>query len=202
MEILDFDISAVSNQLTCHGHLGLIFLITRMTTSTSNDGCDYHDYDDNEPKDTANLLSSLSSSCLKLSQLDLPGKLQNSIELPTRPAGLAWDDCCLPSLLSLRQLTSLDISMCKISTISLVQVVSILIVILSTGVNWPAQPEEGRMYIWKAKQAALGPQCRPLLLQAKDHPPDLQTASKVTSDSKHCFHRPPRYLGYSHLPRV
>ena len=30
------------------------------------------------PKDTANLLSSLSSSCLKLSQLDLPGKLQNN----------------------------------------------------------------------------------------------------------------------------
>ena len=30
-------------------------------------------------KDTANLLSSLSSSCLKLSHLDLPGKSQNNI---------------------------------------------------------------------------------------------------------------------------
>merc|ERR1719397_246942 len=62
------------------------------------------------PHDTANLLSYLSSSCLKLSHLDLPG--------------LAWNDSCLPSLLPLRQLTSLDISMCKISTISLVQVLT------------------------------------------------------------------------------
>ena len=53
-------------------------------------------------------------------------------------SGLAWDDSCLPSLISLRQLISLGISVCKISTISLVQVVSILTVILSTGVNRPA----------------------------------------------------------------
>ena len=36
--------------------------------------------------------------------------------------GLAWDNSCLTALLSFRQLTFLNISMCKIATISLVQV--------------------------------------------------------------------------------